>query len=39
MTMADDDLLGTQTMRPYLIGLSLFATLTSTLSYLSPIPA
>lgn len=32
---ADDYLLGGRTMRPWMIGLSLFATLTSTLSYLA----
>ena len=32
---ADDYLLGGRTMSPWMIGLSLFATLTSTLSYLA----
>ena len=35
VTSADDYLLGGRAMNPLMIGLSLFATLTSTLSYLA----
>ena len=35
MTTADEYLLGGRQMSPFMIGLSLFATLTSTLSYLA----